>query len=135
MHGRRCQASKFLFIGPASRRYRRNTMPAFVYDIGLHDGRDTGHYLKQGCRVVALDANPVMCTAAEAAFCDYIGTGQLKVINRGVAHHNGQLEFWICDDVSEWSSFDRSMASRNGVKHHPITVECSPIMDIVDEFG
>jgi transposase len=39
-------------------------MPAFVYDIGLHDGRDTGHYLKQGCRVVALDANPVMCAAA-----------------------------------------------------------------------
>jgi FkbM family methyltransferase len=110
-------------------------MSALVYDIGLHDGRDTGHYLREGSRVVALDANPVMCAAAEANFGDYIRTGQLKVINRGVAEHKGQLEFWVCDDVSEWSSFHRDIASRNGVRHHAITVECVPIVDIVDEFG
>jgi FkbM family methyltransferase len=110
-------------------------MSALVYDIGLHDGRDTGHYLREGSRVVALDANPVMCAAAEANFHDYIRTGQLKVINRGVAEHKGQLEFWVCDDVSEWSSFHRDIASRNGVRHHAISVECVPIMDIVDEFG
>jgi hypothetical protein len=66
-----------------------NTMSALVYDIGLHDGRDTGHYLREGCRVVALDANPVMCAAAEANFRDYIQTGQLTVINCGVAEHEG----------------------------------------------
>jgi FkbM family methyltransferase len=110
-------------------------MSALVYDIGLHDGRDTGQYLREGSRVVALDANPVMCAAAEANFRDYIRTGQLKVINRGVAEHKGQLEFWVCDEVSEWSSFHRDIASRNGVKHHAITVECIPIMDIVDKFG
>jgi FkbM family methyltransferase len=110
-------------------------MSALVYDIGLHDGRDAGHYLKEGSRVVALDANPVMCAAAEAKFRDYVRTGQLKVIHRGVAEHRGQLEFWVCDDVSEWSSFHRDIASRNGAKHHAITVDCVPIMDIVDEFG
>ena len=26
-------------------------------------------------------------------------------------------------------------ASRNGAKHHAITVDCVPIMDIVGEFG
>jgi len=34
------------------------TKSPLVYDIGLHDGRDTGHYLREGCRVVAIDANP-----------------------------------------------------------------------------
>jgi hypothetical protein len=59
-------------------------MSALVYDIGLHDGRDTGHYLREGSRVVAPDANPEMCAAAEANFRDYIRTGQLKVINRRI---------------------------------------------------
>lgn len=110
-------------------------MSALVYDLGLHDGRDTAQYLREGSRVVAVDANPAMCTAAEAHFREYIRTGQLTIINRGVAGHKGQLEFWVCDDVSEWSSFHRGIASRNGAKHHAIAVDCVPIMDIVGEFG
>ena len=110
-------------------------MPALVYDIGLHDGGDTAHYLREGSRVVAVDANPVMCVAAEAHFRNYVRTGQLTIINRGLADHKGQLEFWVCDDVSGWSSFHRDIASRNGAKHHAITVDCVPIMDIVGEFG
>jgi FkbM family methyltransferase len=110
-------------------------MSALIYDLGLHDGGDTAHYLREGSRVVAVDANPVMCAAAASHFRDYIRTEQLTIINRGVAEHRGRLEFWMCDEVSEWSSFDRGIASRNGVKHHAITVDCVPIMDIVDEFG
>ena len=49
-------------------------MSALVYDIGLHNGGDTGHYLREGSRVVAVDANPVMCVAAEAHFRDYVRT-------------------------------------------------------------
>jgi FkbM family methyltransferase len=108
---------------------------SLVYDIGLHDGRDTNHYLREGSRVVAVDANPVMCAAAEAHFRDYIRAGQLTIINRGVAERKGQFEFWVCDDVSEWSSFHRDIASRNGAKHHAITVDCVPITDVVSEFG
>jgi FkbM family methyltransferase len=110
-------------------------MPGLIYDVGLHDGRDTGHYLREGSHVVAIDANPAMCAAAEDNFLDYIRTGQLKVINRGVAEHKGQLDFWVCDEVSEWSSFHREIASRNGARHHAITVDCVPIMDIIEEFG
>jgi phosphopantothenate synthetase len=57
-------------------------MCALVFDIGLHDGRDTNHYLREGWRVVAVDANPVMCAAAETNFRDCVRTGQLKVVNR-----------------------------------------------------
>jgi FkbM family methyltransferase len=108
---------------------------ALIYDIGLNDGRDTGHYLREGCQVVAIDANPAMCAAAEAQFRDYIRTGQLKIINRGVAESKGQLKFWVCDDLSQWSSFHRDLASRNGAMHHSILVYCVPIVEIIDEFG
>lgn len=110
-------------------------MSTLIYDIGLHDGRDTGHYLREGCQVVAIDANPAMCAAAEAQFRNYIRTGQLKIINRGVAERKSQLEFWVCDDVSEWSSFHQEIASRNGAKHHSIPVDCVPIREIINEFG
>lgn len=110
-------------------------MSALVYDIGLHDGRDTSHYLREGCRVVALDANPLMCAAAASKFHDYVWSGQLKVINRGIAENRGQREFWICNDWPDLSSFYRDLASRGGKRHHAITVECIPIMDIVAEFG
>jgi len=106
-----------------------------VYDLGLHDGGDTTHYLRGGSRVVAVDANPAMCAAAKEHFRDYIRTGQLTIINRGLAEHGGRLEFWVCDEVSEWSSFDRDIASRNGVNHHAISVDCVAIMDIIDELG
>ena len=110
-------------------------MSALIYDIGLHIGTDTAHYLRGGARVVAVDANPTMCEAAERKFSDYVRTGQLTVINRGLAEHSGQLEFWVCDDKTEWSSFNRSIASRDGARHHAVSVDCLPILDIVAEFG
>ena len=110
-------------------------MHNFIYDVGLHGGEDTAHYLSEGSKVVAIDANPTLCAAAEARFRDYVGAGQLKIINCGVADQKGQSTFWICDDVSEWSSFDRELGSRNGSKHHAVTVDCVRIADIIDEFG
>jgi FkbM family methyltransferase len=110
-------------------------MSPLIYDLGLHDGTDTAHYLEAGARVVAVDANPTMCSAAEETFRDYIRTGQLTILNRGLAEHTGQLTFWVCDDHTEWSSFHQSIASRNGSKHHSIVVDCSPLTDVIAEFG
>jgi len=35
-----------------------------IYDVGLHNGADTAYYLHRGFRVVTIDANPVLTTAA-----------------------------------------------------------------------
>jgi FkbM family methyltransferase len=110
-------------------------MPSLVYDIGLHNGGDTRHYLNEGCRVIGIDANPAMCARAAAEFQCHIDSKRLTILNCGVAKHAGKLEFWICDDVSEWSSFNREIASRNGAKHHSIGVDCVPIQDVIARFG
>jgi FkbM family methyltransferase len=115
-------------------RYQGNFTP-LVYDIGLHNGGDTRHYLKEGCRVIAIDANPAMCAAAVAEFRTYIDSNQLTILNCGIAEQAGKLEFWICDDVTEWSSFNRELASRNGSKHHHVPADCIPMQDIIGRFG
>jgi FkbM family methyltransferase len=110
-------------------------MVPLVYDIGLHNGADTRQYLNEGCRVIAIDANPAMCAAAVAEFQSHINTKRLTVLNLGVARRAEKLEFWICDDVTEWSSFYRGIASRNRAKHHALQVDCVPIQDIIARFG
>jgi FkbM family methyltransferase len=110
-------------------------MAPLVYDIGLHNGSDTRQYLEEGCRVIAIDANPAMCAAVVAEFRRYIDTGQLTILNCGVAERAERLEFWICDDVTEWSSFNREFASRNGARHHAVQVNCVPIQDTLAQYG
>ena len=110
-------------------------MAPLVYDVGLHNGGDTRRYLKEGCRVIAIDANPSMCAAATAEFQSYIDSNQLTILNCGVAARAEKLEFWICDDVSELSSFNRERASRNGAKHHSLQIDCVAMQDIIARFG
>ena len=110
-------------------------MSPLVYDIGLHDGGDTRQYLREGCHVIAVDANPTMCDAATAEFQRYIDSKRLTILNCGLAERAGKLEFWVCDDNTEWSSFDPIRASRNGTKHHSVQVDCVPMQDIVARFG
>ena len=35
-----------------------------VFDIGMNNGDDTAYYLHRGFRVVAVEADPILCAAA-----------------------------------------------------------------------
>ncbi|MEX1115798.1 MAG: FkbM family methyltransferase [Akkermansiaceae bacterium] len=87
-----------------------------IFDFGMHNGDDTDFYLKKGFRVVSVDANPTLCAIAAVRFKDTIGGSRLKVCNIGVAPARGVLSFFINKSISEWSSFDRDIASRG----HPV---------------
>jgi FkbM family methyltransferase len=106
-----------------------------VYDIGLHDGSDTAYYLHRGYRVVAIDANPLMVTAARRRFHREIAAGKLVLLNVAVGEGADDLPFWICDDRTEWSSFDRAGASRGGAAHHAISVQWRSLSAILAEHG
>jgi FkbM family methyltransferase len=106
-----------------------------IYDVGVHTGEDTGYYLHKGLRVVGIEANPTMCESLRERFAEALADGRLTLLNVGIADEAGELEFYVCDDVSEWSSFDRSFASRDGARHHAVTVETRPFSDILAEHG
>jgi FkbM family methyltransferase len=105
-----------------------------VYDVGLFDGTDTAYYLSRGSRVVAIDANPVMVDNAKARFAGQISTGQLTLINAGIAAADTDLTFWS-SAVPAWSSFNRDIASRNGTEHHAIKIPVVTFGEILKAHG
>lgn len=108
--------------------------PDLIYDVGLHDGVDTGHYLDKGYRVVAIDANPLMVERAATRFAREVEDGRLTLLNVGVHVVRGEIEFHVSDH-DEWSSFDEQAASRLDVRSRPVTVPTRPFAEVLAEHG
>lgn len=106
-----------------------------IYDVGMNNGDDTAYYLSRGFRVLAIEANPVLVEQAAKRFEREIQAGRLTLLHIGVSDIEGELPFWICDTISEWSSFDEAIPARDGNPHHKIMVRCRRFRSILDEFG
>jgi FkbM family methyltransferase len=109
--------------------------PDLIYDVGLHDGRDTDYYLSKGYRVVAIEANPELAERARERFAAEIDAGRLMLLNIAIGEVAGQSTFWVSDDHTDWSSFDRSIAGRDGARHHSIEVALRPFGQVLKEHG
>ena len=92
-----------------------------VLDIGMDNGDDTAYYLHCGYRVLAVEANPSMCQAAERRFAQDIEAGRLAIRNAGIAECAGELQFWV-SSVTESSSFHRDNATKGGATATAIDV-------------
>lgn len=101
----------------------------------MHVATDSEYYLRRGFRVVAVEANPLLAEQARTRFRDAIGDGRLTVLDVGIADGSGEATFWVCDDWTAWSSFDRAVASRGGNRHHGVRVPLRPLSDIIAEHG
>jgi FkbM family methyltransferase len=106
-----------------------------IYDVGMNNGDDTAYYLRRGFRVIAIEANTRLAKCAAERFRTQISSGQLRILNIGIAAEEGELPFWICETYSEWSSFDRKIASRDGCPHHEVMVPCRRFASVLEEFG
>ena len=110
-------------------------IPDLIYDVGMNNGDDSAYYLHRGFRVVAVEAVPGLVEAARLRFRASIEAKRMIIENVGIAHRRGELPFWVCDSHSEWSSFDRSIASRDGSPHHRITVPCVRFDELLQQHG
>ena len=106
-----------------------------IFDVGLHDGSDTAYYLSKGFRVIGIDANPLFANQAEENFADEIAAGRLTVENVGIGPDEGIIPFWVNDDNSTWSSFEKEKGCRNGTSCHCIDVPCVRFRDLLDKYG
>jgi FkbM family methyltransferase len=105
-----------------------------IYDVGLHNGGDTGYYLQCGFRVLAIDANPAMIELAKKTYGEALSAGRLTLINKAISDKTENRTFWVSDQ-SEWSSFDQSIAKREGVHAEPISVQCGLFSEILQTHG
>jgi FkbM family methyltransferase len=106
-----------------------------VYDIGTNNGDDTAHYLERGYRVVAIEANPVLTQNVRKRFADAIERGRLQVLNLGINGCDGTCDFWVNEEASEWSSFDRERAGRGNHRLHKLEVATRRLESIMREYG
>src|SRR5712671_3651984 len=102
--------------GIRSTRLRRTPeiQPDLIIDVGAHNGDDTAHYLQRGFRVVAIEANPALARAVTARFREQVASGTLAVLNVGISAAPGRQPFWVSEDNSVLSSFDRHLVERHG---------------------
>ena len=109
--------------------------PDLIFDIGMHNGDDTAYYLHRGFNVVAIEADPDLAAAGRERFSEAIAAGRLVIVNAAIAEQRGEAEFWICEQLRLWNSFDLSMASRNGLTSHAVKVQTLPLRDLLAEHG
>ncbi len=110
-------------------------IPDLIYDVGMYDGEDTAYYLSKGFRVVAIEANPDLVKRARTKFAAAIAEQRLTILNVAVTPTAGPLDFWINDEVVEFSSYDQEVGCRNGMPCHCITVQGVPFQDILRQHG
>ena len=110
-------------------------IPDLIYDVGMNNGDDTAYYLARGFRVIAIEANPILADAGAKRFAPDVAAGRLTILNVGVSDRDGEFPFWICETKSEWSSFHREIASRDGAPHHALTIPCARFGPILAEHG
>ena len=108
---------------------------SLIFDIGMHNGNDTAFYLSQGHSVVAVEADPCLAENGKTRFQAEVKSGRLTILNIGISDSDSTATFWICDGHTCWSSFDRTIASRDKMPHHPITIPTRRFAGIVEEFG
>jgi FkbM family methyltransferase len=106
-----------------------------IYDVGLHNGDDTAFYLSEGYRVIGIEADPALVEKAEVRFNQEIKQGKLTLLNIAIGPEDGIAPFWVCDNVREWNSFDKAVASRMGMRHHSIEVYCRRFESVLREHG
>jgi FkbM family methyltransferase len=107
-----------------------------IVDLGMNNGDDSAYYLKTGARVVAVEANPVLCKHAKQRFSSQIGAGQLIIINAAIDKKGGGGKtFFINLDNDHWSSLDLKWASRENSRVREVEVESLSIEQLFKKFG
>jgi FkbM family methyltransferase len=105
-----------------------------AYDIGVQDGADSAYYLTRFERVIGVEANPIACEALRKKFSLEIEQGRYLLLNIGVAASSGEMEFYICGEWPDWSSFDRALAER-GARVVAVKVPTMTSSQILAEYG
>jgi FkbM family methyltransferase len=110
-----------------------------IFDVGMHRGEDTQHYLERGFRVVGVEANPVLVEEVAERFAREIAEGRLVVVDAAVAEHAGTVELFASGEVTVWTSLDEDFVWRQtqewGTWYEPVEVRAVRFADLLREHG
>jgi FkbM family methyltransferase len=119
-------------------RQRHPMRDGLIFDIGCHTGEESDFYLKKGFDVVAVEANPSLCLELKRKFSAHIESGRFVLIEKAIAEHNGEVEFFVNHAHSVWSTTRAEWAARNarqGADSTRILVPATTFASLIKEFG
>jgi FkbM family methyltransferase len=108
-----------------------------IFDLGMHEGMDTDFYLRKGFRVVSVEADPLLASAAESRFAEAIRDKRLTIVNKAIAALSGIVTLYRSANTI-WSTLDRDradMVARKGSESESIEVEAITTEELFKEFG
>lgn len=106
-----------------------------VFDIGVNKGEDALFYLEKGFRVVGIEADPRTACIAESKLRQFIVSGQLILLQKGIWSQAQTIPFYRNVDNDHWSSFNKDYGSRGGTRYEVVEVECITLRCLFRHFG
>lgn len=108
--------------------------PGLIIDVGMCDGGDTAYYLHKGYRVLAVEADPILCERGQEQFAGPIAEGRLQILNVGITEERGSLLFYRNLLDLGHSSFDPELG-RQGGKYEEFQVDTLPLSELLEKYG
>jgi len=105
-----------------------------IYDIGANDGADTGFYLAKGFKVVAVEADPLLCAKIQATYRSEVDAGTLTVVNLAVSDRRDIMIFYR-NAFSEWSSLSAKSKATKKNTHEAFPVQTATLSEIIAVNG
>ncbi len=109
-----------------------------IFDIGCNNGDDIPYYLLKAERVVAFEANPILCRALERRFPDEIRSGRV-IIEGGVLcadkdAKDSEMPFYIHKEDDVLGQFPEPPAHLAGL-FDKIEIPVRTLSDAVEKYG
>ena len=107
-----------------------------IYDIGVHNGKDSLFYLLKGFKVIGIEANPSLVENLRSKFSTFIESGQYILIDKAISKNsNKKIPFYINDKHDDWGTsldkWNRSMCK----DFTEINIETISPEDIINLYG
>lgn len=110
-----------------------------IYDFGANIGATLPYYFHKANRVIAVEANPLLCDRLEKKYAREIGLGRLHVVRAAITNDQGreegaQVKFWLHKKHNVLSQFQRPELEKLQ-QFESIDVQARTAASIVEEFG
>jgi FkbM family methyltransferase len=125
-------------IGGQGHNMTKNVASDLIYDVGAHKGEDSDFYLKLGYRVVAIEANPVLCEYLRQRFSKEIEDRTFTLLESAVGDSDGSVPFYLNKKNSAWGTADPARARINDRKRagsEEIKVPGVRFRDVINQYG
>jgi FkbM family methyltransferase len=106
-----------------------------IFDVGCHRGEDSRFYLRKGFRVVAVEANPVLCRQLREAFSREMASGQFVLVEKAIAEVPGEVEFFVNSAHSIWGTIRGEFVERDKENFSKIVVPSVTFNSLLQRYG